>query len=313
MASRHLRKIELFRYASVDELFRISQISRQVRYEKGASVQRVGEPTEYIQVLMQGQLSVPSEGNGGGSENLSPPAILGFREALEGTTLTQEASASTEAIVLVMPVEEFRALLAANIELAQGLFRTLLGSKKENPVDREAGADGPSVLEMSVSRESSDSSVESRAGPVSVAFDGDELNPVDRALRLQSVPILSYATGEELYELGVISREKRVASGDNLFVEGQAASIILPLTGTVAISSPSGDNVRTVRPGQCLGVRETLAGSTWEFRGAAESPVRALIIERESLFDLLADRTNLLQSIFSSVFRNPSHKEARPE
>src|SRR3990172_673449 len=80
---RRLKEIPLFRFASVDELFRIATISRQVRYGAGARVQERGVPAEYIQVLVQGRFRV-ANGREDGSEVLAPPAMLGFQDVLKG-------------------------------------------------------------------------------------------------------------------------------------------------------------------------------------------------------------------------------------
>ena len=54
--------------------------------------------------------------------------------------------------------------------------------------------------------------------------------------------------------------------------------------------------------GDCLGAEETLAGSDWSWRGRATSPGTALRIDREALFELLADHMDLLQGIFGAIF-----------
>ena len=122
--AERLRQIPLFRFVSVDELFRVSAISQQVRYETNSTVQEKGAQAEYIQILLEGSFEIQNGQHG--AEHLDPPAMLGFQEVLEGTTIRNEAQASTESVALVMPAEEFRTLLSANIELAQGLFRMLL-------------------------------------------------------------------------------------------------------------------------------------------------------------------------------------------
>ena len=51
-----LRRIPLFSFVDVDELFRISSIARQVRHEVGVTIQEEGTPVEYIQVLVEGKI-----------------------------------------------------------------------------------------------------------------------------------------------------------------------------------------------------------------------------------------------------------------
>ena len=83
--ARKLREIPLFRFVSVDELFRISVISQQVRYEANANVQKRGARAEYIQVLLEG--TVEMHYGEQKTELVEPPALLGFQEVLEGTTI----------------------------------------------------------------------------------------------------------------------------------------------------------------------------------------------------------------------------------
>jgi CRP-like cAMP-binding protein len=282
--AQKLRKIPLFRFASVDELFRISGISQQARYSANARVQDKGGPAEYIQILLEGRFR--SSDGAQGDRVLEPPAMLGIQEVLNGGTLKEAASAEVESIALVMAAEEFRTLLAANIELAQGLFRMLL---------QPEGAPGevPSVGRASSFR------FEPRDEP---------LRTVEKAMYLQTIPILSRATGSEIYEVSAIAKEIRLDPGKTLFEPGSPPAIVLVLSGQLAVANGSQNVV--VDPGDCLGVDETLAGS------AFPSPVRAvgagkiLQLDRESLFDLLADRMDLLQGLFGAVF---SGGQGRPD
>ena len=64
--------------------------------------------------------------------------------------------------------------------------------------------------------------------------------------------------------------------------------IVLLLSGTVELSSD--DETERVGSGDCLGVRETLAGGSFLETARIVSGGTALQIDREPLFDLLADR-----------------------
>ena len=275
---RRLKEIPLFRFASVDELFRIATISRQVRYDAGARVQERGVPAEYIQVLVQGRFRV-ANGREDGSEVLAPPAMLGFQDVLKGTPIQDSATAETESIALVMPAEEFRTLLAANIELAQGLFRMLLEPSGANDRTSSEGQ-APSFH------------YEHREPPLST---------VERVMYLQTVPILSHATAEELYEVAAIAREIALPGEECLFTPGAPASIVLLLSGGVELTSAAGSKQR-VGAGASIGVRETLAGASFAETARIVESGKALQIDREPLFDLLADRMDLLQGVFSAVF-----------
>ena len=268
-----LREIPLFRFTSMDELFRIATISRQVRYAAESPVQERGAPAEYIQVLVQGRFRLEND-----SELLAPPAMLGFQEVLKGTPLQSSATAKVESIALVMPAEEFRTLLAANIELAQGLFRMLLEPSGKQDRGAYAGR-APSFR------------YDEREAP---------LKTVEKVMYLQTVPILSHATAEELYEVAAIAREIALVEPEILFSAGAPASIVLLLSGSIEISSAEGND--KVEAGACIGVRETLAGASFLETARIVASGKALQIDRDPLFDLLADRMDLLQGVFSAVF-----------
>ena len=271
--ARKLREIPLFRFASVDELFHVSTIAQQVRYGEHSNVQERGAQAAYIQVLLEGAFEVTTEQQQ--AERVEPPAMLGFREVVAGTTLQTDATAVSDSIALVMAAEEFRTLLSANIELAQGLFRMLL---EENPAPSQTRA-----------------SQEPQA-----PTPGDELKSVDKVLYLQILPVFERARADELYELAAITRDVVLEPDKALFSEGHPSSIWLVLDGDVTLESRDGEK-GTVSTGDCIGVHETLAGADWSWRARATSSGRALQIERDALFELLSDHMDLLQGIFGAI------------
>lgn len=275
--ARRLRQIPLFRFASVDELFRVSEISQQVRYPAQATVQERGARPEYIQVLVEGAFAVAD----GDQEprNLAPPAMLGFQEVLEGTQLQDQAYATSESVALVLPAEEFRMLLSANIELAQGLFRMLF---------EDAGQGPPSRAHAS--------------GAVRSHVASAPLKNVDKVLYLQTIPIFARASAEELYELAALTREVVLPAKASIFNEGEPSAIFLLLAGEMRLESPSGDDRASASAGDCLGTQETLAGIDWPWRAEAVTDVRALQIERDAFIEFLADQMDFLQGIFGTIF-----------
>lgn len=283
---RRLKEIPLFRFASVDELFRVATISRQVRYAAESRVQDRGAPPEFIQVLVEGRFRIQN-GGGPGLELLAPPAMIGFQEVLKGTSLQSSVVSETESIALVMSAEEFRTLLAANIELAQGLFRMLL-EPSGNIARAASSGRNPSFR------------YEPRPTP---------LKTVEKVMYLQTVPILSHATAEEFYAVAAIARETALLESETLFSAGAPASIFLVLAGAIELSS-DGRSER-VETGVCIGVRETLAGTSFLESARVVASGKALQIEREPLFDLLADRMDLLQGVFSAVFHQKGASPAR--
>lgn len=287
--ARKLRLIPLFRFASVDELFRIATIARQVRYPARATVQERGAPAEFIQILLEGSFEAHEKD---GARALEPPAMVGFQEVLEGTTTRETVQARVESIALVMASEEFRTLLSANIELAQGLFRLLLESS--------ANGDRPSAM---------------RAPSLEQAAHEDNLKPVDKALILQSIPLFARADSDELFELAGITRELELEPEEAVFSEGDPASILALLSGELEIKAGSGaeDDSFNITAGQCIGVDESLAGAPWPYRARVLTGGKALEIQRELLFELLSDRLDLLQTIFGAVFQRRKAFETKEQ
>jgi CRP-like cAMP-binding protein len=269
--ARDLKMIPLFRYASVDELFRISAIARQVRHDTGATLQQEGTPVEYIQLLVEGKVQL--SGSRRQEEEIAPPTILGFLEVLKGIPLQETARALEDSICLALGAEDFRALLSDNIELAHGLFRLLLTNRSENQ--------GPDIAKGTV-----------KSYPTARP-DGSSssLKPIDKALVIQELPIFRRATAEELLELASIVREVPLVSGKQIAGESDPPSI-------------EGNNPRSAVPGDALGIYETLAGSSMGFRVLVKQPGTALQIGREELFELLGNHVDLTQGLFSALLQS---------
>lgn len=291
VTARQLRHIPLFAFASVDELFRFSAISRQVRHKEGGTFQKTGAPAEYIQVLLEGKALL--SGPDGSDEEISPPAILGFREVLEGTPLLQTARAKENSICLALSAEDFRGLIADNIELAEGLFRMLLEDPTEDPT--------PSLLKGVVGTAASRRNA---GGP-------DAMKPIDKALLLQELPLFSRATAEELLHLAGIAREIELVDGKSLFEGGDSPSIWIVLDGEISMEGPETGSSTVALAGDVVGVDETLTGRPLGHKGQARQNGKALRIERESLFDLLSNRVDFLQGIFGALFQSGHLEQKR--
>ena len=83
---------------------------------------------------------------------------------------------------------------------------------------------------------------------------------------------------------------------------GGEAAILIILGGSLSVETPDGE-AATATAGDVIGMYETLGGSRFDATLKVLSPVTALRLERDSLFELLADHTDLLQGIFSILLR----------
>ena len=282
-----LRRIPLFDYVSVNELFRVAGTGRQVRHEPGRVIYQQGVHPDTLQFLIDGEIAI--EGSGEGPlDTRTAPAALAFEEILQGLPMPSTARATDVAIALSLTREEFLTLLSDNIELAHGLFKMLLerrGPMNQLPVMR---GDLPPEIKR-------------------LAANG--LQRIERVLLLQSSPFLQHATGEQLLRLAAIAREVPLVEGTALFGESESAAIYGVLSGELKVEIPD-QPPTTLDQGDLVGLYETLAAVPVRVKVTVTRSGSALRIGREELFDLLADNIDLLQGLFSAVARVQTQRSA---
>jgi AAA family ATP:ADP antiporter len=264
-----LRRVPLFDFTHVDELFRLARLGRQVRYEKGRTVYEKGEAVTTIQFLLDGRVTMD------GAHDVTAPAALGFEELLERTMMPSTITTAERSVTLSLTADEFLALLSENVELAEGIFKMLIAS-----LDL---AKGHALIHGTLPAEMKNSA---------------HLRPIDRVLLLQSSPLLAHATAAQLWRLSTIAREITIAAGAEAIAKGEAA-IFIVLSGSLRVEGKP----RDADAGDVIGMYETLAGTGIEPTITALSETRLLRIDRPGLFELLADHTDLLQGIFSILLR----------
>jgi CRP-like cAMP-binding protein len=275
--------VPLFDFTHIDELFRVAGLGRQVRYEKGRMLFEHGQPVTSIQFLLDGAVSI-------GTETVPAPAALGFEELLEGSPMPAWVSAADRSITLSLTADEFLALLSENVELAEGIFRMLIES-------RGLAAGHPLI--------------HGNLKPDMASRPLADLRPIDRVLLLQGSPLLAHATAPQLWRLSAISREVKLAAGADALQKGGEPAILVVLSGSITVETP-GAAPESARPGDVIGMHETLAGARFAASATAAAAAQVLRIDRGALFELLADHTDLLQGIFSVLLRRP-RATARPQ
>jgi CRP-like cAMP-binding protein len=132
----------------------------------------------------------------------------------------------------------------------------------------------------------------------------DGLEPIEKVLLLEEMPVFSRATSEQLSLLGGITQEVKLTEGELLFREEDAPAIYILLDGELSLEPVAGGQPLFAKAGDSIGVYETFGGA--ESTGWKAHVTRngfALRVEREALFDLLADHIDLLQGLFSALQR----------
>ncbi len=272
-----LRAIPIFDFVSVDELFRIASACRQMRHEAGREICREGAPATDVQFLLEG--TVQLSGENGASRDMAAPAAMAFEEVLEGGPFGHTIRADDRAVTVALGGSEFLTMLSDNIVLAQGLFRMLLDRPKARAW-RIVYTPPPHV-----------DSVAPRNLP---------LQPIEKVLLLRQNPLLRRATVVQLLDLAAITREVPLAAGSVLFAEIDEPAVYHVLTGEVDLEADR-FSALVAGSGCTMGLSEALAGVPLGRRATVRHAGYALRIERDDLFDLLADHIDLLQGLFSGV------------
>jgi ATP:ADP antiporter, AAA family len=277
-----LRQITVFSFASVDELFRIGGLGRQVRYEAGRPLYDRDTKPSTVQFLLEGRVNaVPATGD---AQAIDAPATVAFEEVLEDSRMRATVTALEPAITLSLTTDEFLALLSENVELAEGIFRTLMQNRPgwQAVVHGEISPD----LQRKVTT---------------------GLQPVDRVLLLQASPLLSHATADQLLGMAAIARQVPLTPGKDP-MGGGTASILIVLNGGLRIERKGGQ-VETANSGDVVGIYETLGGVPFAATVTVTSEGNALKLDRSEVFDLLANHTDLLQGVFSGMLRAETQRE----
>ena len=285
-----LRRIPLFDFTHVDELFRLARLGEQVRHEPGRMLYSRGATPATLQFLIDGRVRATSSAE---STEIAAPAPLAFEEILEGSPMTASVSTAERSVTLALKTDEFLALLSENVELAEGIFRLLIHT-------HQLGA-GHTLIRGTLAPEFTQEQTPSRRS----LGDGGSLRPVDRLLLLQGSPLLANATAAQLWRLSVIAKPVDLAVNAEPLKRNDESAILIVLSGTLSVEMADG-TVGTATAGDVIGMYETLGGSKFDATVKVTTPATVLRLDRGSLFELLADHTDLLQSLFSTLLRRRS-------
>jgi CRP-like cAMP-binding protein len=284
-----LRRLPLFDFTHVDEIFRIPGLGGQVRHEAGRTLYARGSAPTTLQFVLDGRVEVSTPG--GAPDTRTAPAPLAFEEILEGHPMRSTVRALEPTICLSIGTEAFLSLMAENVELAEGIMRWLI----ESHAALSTRVLLPGDLAPEVQRKVA-------AG----------LQAVDRVLLLQSSPLLKAATGTQLLRLAASARDVALKPGVDPLANMVEPSMLVVLTGTLGVTTPDG-RTQNADSGDVIGMFQTLSGKPLGASVAATAEGTALRFTRTDLFEVLADETALLQSVFAGLLRAAENRERQPQ
>jgi AAA family ATP:ADP antiporter len=280
-----LRQLPLFASVSVDELFRFVSAARQTRHEPGIVLLAEGVVPDTLHLLLDG--GVTATAREGVTRAIDGCAALGIDEALQGQPMRETIRTAEVTVTLALTADELLTLLSENTDLVRGLFATIV---------QYAGGYGEPVVRSS-----------GRAAELEELARGS-LTTVDKVLALRGVPLFARLSPEEMVHLASIARRVVAKAGEQVCDESSAPAMCLVLAGDLVLESTTGAAPARATAGDVVGLAHTMAGRALERTGRAERDGVLLKIERDDLFDLLADRSGMLRQIFAALFREAGRR-----
>jgi len=275
--TNRLRHVPLFNYVSVDELFRIVSTARQIRYDPGRVVHEADQVPDMLQIVIDGECRF-SDGT-----TVATPGPVAFEELLARRPVDRAIYAVDVAVTLSLTYDELLTVLLDNIEVVHGLFRTVMDTRGGMTWHGATAGVLPEFV---------------------APLPGEEaLQPMERALLLQASPLLGGATSGQLLRLGTIATEVPLDLGAVLASEGDDPAIYIVVRGELRLEpGGAGRPPHLARPGDAVGLYETLANLPVEGRAVVSAPGIALRIAGRDLFDLLAADVALVEGLFAALF-----------
>jgi CRP-like cAMP-binding protein len=271
----HLHRMPIFAFASIDELFRIAQSARQVVLRPGQRPYRRGDTVREVVWLLEGRVAIACNPS---AQEVTAPAALTLFDALAGRRVRHTITVIEPAVCLAVHLDQFLTMLSENVALTQGLFSAMLGGEAlRRPPPVHPARDGAEPLV--VGRET--------------------LQPMDKVVALEQSPLIGEGSLDDLFALAGVARETSLIPGV-LFRERDAAAVYSVVSGEIRLERDGCETI-DVRAGATIGMYETLAGGTMGWRATVAAKGLALRIEREALFDVLADRVEMLRSVFRAL------------
>ena len=138
---------------------------------------------------------------------------------------------------------------------------------------------------------------------VSVAEGDGMLTVLEKVAVLQKAPVFADVPTESLARVAAVCVEASYAAGEALYRENEAADRMFVILEGAAAVTRHGRRPLQLGPGKVLGALAMLAGTSQPDSALATQPSRALLIDRQDFYDLMADDFNLTQGLLRMLAR----------
>lgn len=266
-----VRDIPLFRGVSVDEIFRLVDLARQVGFERGRSLFPSGVLADSVFVLIEGTVIVHEQD--GGAREVSAPAAFAVDAVVTDGTIRDAIDAGDRVVGLRISKADFLATVADSSALARAVFGLFL----------EGAA--PSSWATPALPERTESG---------------QLQPLDRVFWLRAHPLFGRASVDQCLQIVALTRDVALSAGTVILGDDLPPAIHLIVNGEVRIEAPDRPAV-TLGPGHSVGVAEGLGGRVAGWRAVVTREGRAITFEPADLFALFGEHPDLVRSLLGGV------------
>lgn len=126
---------------------------------------------------------------------------------------------------------------------------------------------------------------------------------IEKVLFLQNVELLSSLSPEQLGNIALITQEVEFPRGKVLFREKERSdSLYVIIDGKISLDS-DGERILLAGEKNVVGTWALLDDELMVVTATVVEDARALRIEREDFYDLLADHSEVMQNIFRGLVR----------
>ncbi len=290
-----LARLPLFKITTVDELFRIAGTGRQVRHEPGRTIYEAGRRAVGAAVPARRQRHARAGRRGRHGRR-------GRRDRR-----ARRRSASTRCSKGCR--RRRRSRPAASPSASRCSTSSSSACSRRTPSWRRASSGCCST--RTAARPGARCCATSRIRR-SAARLRDGLQPIEKVLVLEEMPVFSRASSDQLAALAGITREVKLTEGEVLFGAGDAPAIHIVLEGELSLEPMDGGTPMSAGAGRLhRRLRDARRARPDRLARPRHARRRGLRVDREALFDLLADQIDLLQGLFSALQRQPAVQAAR--
>lgn len=133
-----LQSSDLFAFCRAEEILRIAGIASERFYAAGAKIYEQGGPADMLYSVVHGEIRL--QGGDGQPRTVGPLQSFGSRDILCGRLRAREAIAVKGSLLLAIEAENLFDLLANNIDIIKGLFRSLLQDGASSSASTRTGS-----------------------------------------------------------------------------------------------------------------------------------------------------------------------------